>query len=210
MSRFESNSRKPLWVMSWFESILETIVSHELSQNQNFETELNRIERNESYPCLLLTPSFDARLERKKAVLEDVKTMIKQCQTCAEIKPKFSNVVNTLIKAARHFERLSVDFKGPLPSKPDGNRYLLTVVDEFSRFVFAFPTKDTSSESAIQCLCSHFSTHGMPEYVCSDWGSAFTSGMYRQFMTERGIAISYSSAYNPRGNGQVERYNGVL
>lgn len=142
--------------------------------------------------------------------LEDVKTVIKQCQTCAEIKPKFSTVVNTLIKATRPFERLSVDFKGPLPSKPGGNKYLLTVVDEFSRFVFAFPTKDTSSESAIRCLCSLFSTYGMPEYVHSDRGSAFTSGMYRQFMTERGIATSYSSAYNPRGNGQVERYNGVL
>ena len=38
-------------------------------------------------------------------------------------------------------ERLSIDFKGPLPSATR-NRYLLTVVDEYSRFPFAIPCPD--------------------------------------------------------------------
>ena len=48
--------------------------------------------------------------------LEDVKTVLRRCRTCSEIKPKFVKHDGTLIKATRPFERLSVDFKGPLPS----------------------------------------------------------------------------------------------
>ena len=142
--------------------------------------------------------------------LEDVKSVIRKCATCAEVKPRFIKHSGILIKATRPFERLSVDFKGPLPAKRRRNRYILTVVDEYSRFVFAFPTEDTSAETTIQCLSSLFSMFGMPEYIHSDRGSAFTSAKYQQFLHARGVATSYSSAYNPRGNGQVERYNGAL
>ena len=53
MSQFESNSRKPLRVMSWFESILENhCESWVESESKLSETDLNRIEKIESYPCL--------------------------------------------------------------------------------------------------------------------------------------------------------------
>lgn len=141
--------------------------------------------------------------------LEDVRTVVRKCPSCAEIKPRFVQQNNTLIKATRPFERISIDFKGPLPTK-SRNRYILTIVDEFSRFIFAFPTSDTSSESAIDCLLSLFSLFGMPDYIHSDRGAAFVSQRYCEFLRERGVATSYSSAYNPRGNGQCERYNGLL
>ena len=48
--------------------------------------------------------------------LEDIRKCCRDCATCAEVKPQFyaaSN--NALVKATRPMERLSVDFKGPLP-----------------------------------------------------------------------------------------------
>jgi hypothetical protein len=141
--------------------------------------------------------------------LEDVKATIRRCKTCSEVKPNFVKFQGTLIKATRPFERLNVDFKGPLPTSSK-NRYLFVVIDEFSRFPFAFPTKDTSTDSALQCLFTLFSVCGLPDMVHSDRGSAFTSGDYQRALHERGVATNYCSPYNPRGNGQVERYNGVL
>ena len=141
--------------------------------------------------------------------LEHVKAVIRRCTTCAEIKPRFIRQHETLIKATRPFERLSIDFKGPLPTKKR-NRYILTMVDEYSRFIFAFPTVDATADSTIECLLSLFSLFGMPDYIHSDRGPAFVSQKYQQFLHERGVSTSYSSAYNPRGNGQVERYNGIL
>ena len=51
---------------------------------------------------------------------------------CCENKAKFFKppIVN-LIKCLQPFERLSMDFKGPLPSKTK-NHYIFTVVNEFS------------------------------------------------------------------------------
>lgn len=141
--------------------------------------------------------------------LDDVKTTIRRCKTCSEVKPNFVKFQGTLIKATRPFERLNVDYKGPLPTSSK-NRYLFVVIDEFSRFPFAFPTKDTSTESTLQCLFTLFSVCGLPDIIHSDRGSAFTSGDYQRALHERGVATNYSSPYNPKGNGQVERYNGVL
>ena len=49
--------------------------------------------------------------------VEDIKKMTASCSTCAELKPRFHKpTASHLIKATQPFERLSLDFKGPLPS----------------------------------------------------------------------------------------------
>lgn len=141
--------------------------------------------------------------------LDDVKNVIGACRTCARFKPRFVKSISTLIKATRPFEKLSLDFKGPLPSA-SRNTYLFVIVDEYSRFPFAYATQDTSSETAIRCLTNLFSVFGMPECVHSDRGTGFSSRQFRQFLLTNSIAQSFTTAYNPQGNGQVERYNGVL
>ncbi|GAA48338.1 retrovirus-related Pol polyprotein from transposon opus [Clonorchis sinensis] len=73
--------------------------------------------------------------------VDDVKRVISSCKVCAELKPRFWKSSGKLIKATQPFERLSLDFKGPLPSNTH-NRYLLTIIDEFSRFPFAFACAD--------------------------------------------------------------------
>jgi len=56
---------------------------------------------------------------------------------CAELKPQFCKQAGeTLVKATRPWERIAVDFKGPVKGKIS---YVLVVIDEFSRFPFAFP-----------------------------------------------------------------------
>ena len=141
--------------------------------------------------------------------LDDVKKVIQKCDVCARLKPKFYDHTGTLIKATQPFERLSIDFKGPLPSTNE-NRYLLTVVDEYSRFPFAFPCRDVSANSVINCLTHLFSIFGMPSFIHSDCGSSFLSHAVKTFFNERGIATSRTTPYNPTGNGQVERYNGII
>lgn len=142
--------------------------------------------------------------------VEEIKRCIGQCSDCAELKPRFFKPPSKpLIKATRPFERLNVDFKGPLPSS-SRNKFLFTVVDEYSRFPFAFPCSDTSTLSAIKCLNELFLTYGMPDYIHSDRGTSFMSSEYRNYLLQRGIAQSRTSIYNPEGNGQCERYNGII
>ena len=114
-----------------------------------------------------------------------------------------------LIKATQPFERLNLDFKGPLPTS-DRNSYILTVVDEFSRFPFAFPCSDVSTATVIGCLNQLFAIFGMPAYVHSDRGASFMSKELGDYLTSKGIATSRTTPYRPQCNGQTERYNGII
>ena len=97
--------------------------------------------------------------------VEDVRRMTSSCKVCAECKPRFYRPENShLIKATQPFERLNVDFKGPLPST-DKNVYFLTVVDEYTRFPFVFPCADMTTSTVISCLCQLFVLFGMPAYI---------------------------------------------
>lgn len=142
--------------------------------------------------------------------VDDVKRMTKNCSVCSELKPRYHKPATVgLIKATAPFERLNIDFKGPLPSLTK-NKYILTIIDEFSRFPFAYACTDTSSRSVIQCLCHLFSIFGMPSYVHSDRGTSFMSSDIKNFLHGKGIATSRTTAYNPTGNSQVERFNGII
>ncbi|XP_059840496.1 uncharacterized protein LOC132402033 [Hypanus sabinus] len=142
--------------------------------------------------------------------LEDIRTRTRGCQVCAECKPHFYRPEKAqLIKATCPFERLSGDFKGPLPSI-DRNVYFLNIIDEYLRFPFAIPCPDTTTTSVIKALCQLFTLFGYPCYIHSDRGSSFMSDELCQYLLARGIATSRTTSYNPRGNGQVERENATL
>lgn len=141
--------------------------------------------------------------------LQDIKAMIASCSVCANLKPRFVKIKGNLIKATEPFQRLSVDFKGPLPSNTP-NKYILTIIDEYSRFPFAYPCKDLSALTVIRCLNDLFFTFGSPAYIHSDRGTAFMSKELKEFLALNGVASSRTTPYNPEGNGQVERLNGTL
>lgn len=106
-------------------------------------------------------------------------------------------------------ERLSIDFKGPLPTSTN-NPYLLTVIDEYSRFPFAFACPNMSSSTVIKCLDQLFTLCGTPGFVHSDRGASFMSRELKEYLSQKGIATSRTTPYHPIGNGQVERYNGIV
>jgi len=140
----------------------------------------------------------------------DVRLVVESCRVCCEVRPNFYKPpAAPLIKATQPFERLSVDFKGPLPSASK-KRYILTIVDEFSRFPFAFPCVKIDSQTVINCFNELFALFGMPSYIHSDQGPAFVSRELITYLHERGIACSRTSTYNAPGNGQCERYNGII
>ena len=141
--------------------------------------------------------------------VEDIERMTSACSVCAELKPRFHQSSGTHIKATQSFEWLNIDFKGPLPSLSK-NKYMLTIVGEFSRFLFVYPCQDINSSTIIKCLCQLFAMFGIPSYVHSDRGSSLISEELKQFFNGWGIATSRTSRYNPQGNGQCERYNGIV
>jgi len=64
--------------------------------------------------------------------------------------------------------------------------------------------------TVIKCLDQIFTLCGMPSYIHSDSGTFFLSQELKEYLPQRGTATSKSTPYHPIGNGQVERYNGII
>ena len=122
--------------------------------------------------------------------MNDVKRVCSSCTACAKLKPNFYRPEEAnLVKATQPWERISLDFKGPLKSSTR-NTFFLTVVDEYSRFPFVFPCTDVSASTVIKYLAHLFSIFGLPGYVHSDWGSGFMSKELQGYLSGLGVATS--------------------
>ena len=175
------------------------------------ESKLKHFHDSLAHPGVTRMWDFVQRYRLPYSVAE-VKKVIGQCRTCRECKPVFFKPPksNKLIKSNKPFERLSIVIVGPKQISSSQNRFFLSVIDEYSRFPFAFPLYQVTSSSIINCLKSIFSVFGVPQFIHSDRGTQFMSTEFRNFCQMSGISISRTTPYHPNGNGQCEKYNGVI
>ena len=109
---------------------------------------------------------------------EEVRRIIASCKICAEVKPQFHKPTEMhLIEATQPMERLRIDFKGPLPSA-GRSKYMLTVVDEYSRFPFGFPCRSMESQTFVSCLSQPIGLFGYCGCIHSDRGASFMSNEF--------------------------------
>ena len=142
--------------------------------------------------------------------LDDVKRICSQCTTCSELKPRFFRPPpSKLVRAMQPFDRISIDFTGPKPSVTK-NKYLLVMIDEYSRFPFAFPCPDMSAQTVISCFLQLFSIFGCPSAVHSDRAAQFMSREVSDFLASHGVVMTHSTPYHPQGNSQCEREIGTI
>jgi transposase InsO family protein len=108
------------------------------------------------------------------------------------------------------FSVVCVDLIGPLSPPSDGNQYILTIIDQCTRFPEAIPLKNIETVTVAEALMSVFSRVGLPHKVHSDCGSQFTSAMMDEVYRLMSIKRSTTAPYNPAGNGIVENFNKTI
>ena len=99
------------------------------------------------------------------------------------------NLLLGQLLSTRSMERFSIYFMGPLSSALQ-NKYLLTIVDEYSRFPFAFPCPSPSAPCVMKCLDQIFALCRTAEFIHSDRGPSFIYRELKSYLTERGVATS--------------------
>ena len=112
-------------------------------------------------------------------------------------------------KATQPFERLSIDFKGPLQTVTN-NKYLLVIIDDFSRFPFVYACKDMKACTVIEKLTNLFSMFAFSGYLHSNQRACFMSYKLKSWPHSAGIPTSKLTRYNPQGNGLVEWLNRTI
>ena len=84
-------------------------------------------------------------------------------------------------------------------------RFLLVVVDSFSKWIEVEVVGSTNAESTTAVLRKMFATHGIPRVLVSDNGPGFASDEFNVFLKRNGVKHLYSAPYHPSSNGQAER-----
>ena len=144
---------------------------------------------------------------------EDIRSWVRECKQCQQRNPPMPTPQAPLetIQANYPFEKISWDIMGPLPVSNSGNKYVLVVTDLFTKWVEAFPLKETSSATLSNVMVDEIVCRfGVPTSIHSDQGANFCSEVINTMCKLLGIERSQTSAYHPQGNGQVERFNRTM
>ncbi len=105
------------------------------------------------------------------------------------------------------FQRLCLDFVGPLPPLKNGNKYLLTIMDAQTRWIEAFPIRAATAEKVVYCLEKDiFLCYAYPETLHDDQGAQITGRPLKEVGYLLDIVVTHTPAYHPKSN-RVERFH---
>ena len=108
-------------------------------------------------------------------------------------------------------ERMALDILGPLPETIRGNRFVVVIMDYFTKWAEAFALVNHKAATVADCLVTEvFLRLGVPHQLHSDKGSDFESKLFTEMCKLMGTNKTRTTAYRPQSDGLVERFNRSL
>ena len=110
----------------------------------------------------------------------------------------------------RKFHTMAIDVM-EVGIADSGNRYTILAYDLFTKDVFGCAVPDQKASTLAHALCETvFFRYGVPRVLLSDLGANLMSAIFREMCRIMGIARLYTTAYNPKCNGAIERFHQTL
>lgn len=148
-----------------------------------------------------------------KSMLQDVKDYVSSCPDCQSRKTPKNIQDGEIIPiiSSQPFELVGMDICGPLVETKWGNKYILVIIDHFTKWPEAYPLKETTSANIAEILVTKFiARHGCPRKILTDQGANFISDFMKSIYKLFRIKKIQTTAYHPQGNGITERFNSTL
>lgn len=109
------------------------------------------------------------------------------------------------------FEKLFMDVVGPLPLTENGNKYILTLQDDLTKYSCAHPLPQHDATTVATCLVEKFiCIFGVPKIILTDQGKEFTSKLFAKMSKALKMKHVNCTAYHPQTNGALERSHQTL
>ncbi len=147
------------------------------------------------------------------AMVDSVKDYVRTCNRCATrklIKGKNKAPLGQY-HVGEPMERVAIDILGPLPVTESGNRYVLVMIDCFTKWTECAPLPNQEAQTVAKPFVNQFvSRFGTPLQLHSDQGRNFESRLFHDMCNLLHIDKTHTTSYHPQGNGTVERFNRTL
>ena len=146
---------------------------------------------------------------------DDMNHYVNSCIHCAMRKGTYGRNVKPPIghlqRGSRPFECLYIDFVH-MPAGICGKKYIVTILDSFSRYLFAVPTCRDRAIDAVHALLNKvvYQYDEIPAVLSSDRGTHFTSSVTEEFCKKLGIKQQLHVSWRPQSSGNIERAHRTL
>ena len=136
-----------------------------------------------------------------------LKELISSCIPCLSTGGKAPvQQAKTITMPNKPWEKLHLDFKGPLPS----GKYIFALTDRYSRYPELEVLQSVAADIVIKKLRKSFASHGVPNVLVTYNGPPFHSNKFNELMEEFKIAHQFSTPCWPQGNAEIERFKRTL
>ena len=142
---------------------------------------------------------------------ENIREYVQSCDACQRRGKSRSNQLLHPIAVHGPFYQIGIDFVGPLPLTPQGNKYIIVAMDYMTKWPEAKPVPVATAEETSKFIYENIiCRHGCPAKLLSDRGTHFNNQMVEKLLEKFGIKHVFSTPYHPQTNGLVERFNRTL
>ena len=118
---------------------------------------------------------------------------------------------STEISCRAPLERIQIDILGSFVQSHRGNKYILVIVDQFTKWVECYSIPSQNAVEIARTLVEGFIVReGCPIQVHSDQGRQFESNLFQSLCDLLQISKTRTTPYHPSSNSQVERYNQTI
>jgi len=136
---------------------------------------------------------------------------VKICDVCQRRKEEEREFISSLGDVDRLFEVISTDITGPYVVTPRKNKYLLTFVYHFTKYVEAIQISDQSAETSTSDYSSQILTrHGTGSKLNTDQSRVFMSTFFQETCKILGIHKVITTGYHPSSKGMIKRLHRML
>lgn len=148
-----------------------------------------------------------------KGMSRQVKRYIGSCGKCQMNKPRRKTVEEMMVTDTpeKPFSKVSIDTIGPLRESSNGNRYVLSMMCELSKYVIMAPIPAKDAKTVARCIFRNLVlVHGPIMTLMTDQGTEFVNSVLRELCNSLNISHVTSTPYHHETMGGVERSHRVF
>ncbi|PIO70483.1 reverse transcriptase [Teladorsagia circumcincta] len=124
---------------------------------------------------------------------EDISSLVRACDSCQRKRSNMANQEALIpVVSGAIFDKVYVDLTGPLHTSEAANKYILAMIDHFSKYVIAAPLPDCTAVTVAQAIVSEcILKYGVMTQLISDNASYFKGNYLNPLIVRTFPCIGY-------------------